>query len=155
MLNDETLFRSVRDEPHYFGCDGKGELKHLSHSAFNDPDMQPSVDRAVMRAGGAAESRKSSTDGVVALVAVRVRAINTAVTLDAKGRPTQTHQVDVVHAPEAENHSHSLVKSAPQIASGSAFKRLKEALCLIAAAKGWAFPPQSSRGLMNSPSTGT
>jgi hypothetical protein len=146
VLDDETLFRVVRDEPMHFGCDGKGALTRLSHSAFNDPDMQPSVDRAVHRIGGAAESRKSASDGVVALVAVEVRSIKTLVSLDAKGRPAQSHWVDVVHAPEVENYSHALVRTAPQIASGGAFKRLKEALCFLAAAKGWAYPPESARG---------
>lgn len=146
VLDDETLFRSVRDEPQHFGCDATGELKRLSHSAFNDRDMQPSVDRATLRAGGAGDSRKSDSDGVVALVAVEVRAIKGVATRDSKGRAKQPHQVDVVHAPEADNHSHSLVKTAPQVASDGAFKRLKEALCFIAATKGWAFPPRSVRG---------
>ena len=145
VLDNEKLFRAVRDEPIHFSCDAAGALKRLSHSVFNDPDMQPSVDRATLRLGVAAESRKSPGDGVVELVAVEVRSIKALVSRDPKGKPTLAHDIDVIHAPEAENYSHALVRTAPQVASGGTFKRLKEALCLIAETNGWAFPPQSVR----------
>lgn len=147
VLDNETLFRAVRDESIHFSCDAAGALRRLSHSVFNDPDMQPSVDRATLRLGVAAESRKSPSDGVVALIAVEVRSIKALVSRDSKGKPTLTHDVDVIHAPEADNYTHALVRTAPQVASSGTFKRLKEALCLIAEAKGWAFPPQSARRL--------
>lgn len=145
VLNEEGLYRSIRDEVQHFGCDARGALTRLSHSAFNDRGKQPSVDRARMRPGGASESRKSPSDGVVTVAAAEVRAIRTVATLDRKGNVAQQHEVNVVHDPEPNNHSHALVVTAPHAASDGAFKRLKEALCRIAERKGWAFRPESMR----------
>ena len=145
VLNEEDLFRSIRDEAQHFGCDSRGALTRLSVSAFNDREKRPSVDRACMRHGGASESRKSPTDGVVVVVAAEIRAIRGVTTLDRKGNVAQHHDVDVLHDPEPDNHSHALVLAAPHVASESAFKRLKEALCRIAERRGWAFRPESMR----------
>ena len=145
VLDVEPLFRAVRDDVQYYSCDTNGVLRKLSASAFNDRDMEPSVDRASLRPGGPSDSRKSDTDGVISLVAREVRSIKAVVTLDKKAHPVNNHQVDVVHAPEIDNHSHALVKTAPTVANDSTFKRLKEALCRLAESKGWAFPPHSLR----------
>lgn len=145
VLNEEDLYRSIRDEPQLFGCDSRGALTRLSASAFNDRAKQPSVDRAAMRVGGASESRKAQSDGVVTVVAADVRAIRGVATMDAKGNVVQLHEVDLLHDPEPDNHSHALVITAPHVASDGAFKRLKEALCRIAERRGWAFRPHSMR----------
>ena len=146
VLDLEKLFRAVRDSPQLFGCEVNGTLKRLSHSVFNDPGREPSVDRAGLRQGGPADSRKSDSDGVVPLVACDVRAIKSVVSYDEKKRPVSHHFVNVEHDPLPDNHSHALVKTAPQLAGDGAFKRLKEALCRIAEHHGWAFKPGSLRG---------
>jgi hypothetical protein len=145
VLDDETLYRSVRDDRLNFVCDGQGSLTRLSTTAFNDRGKEPSVDRATLRPSGPPSSRRSESDGVVSLVTLDVRAIRAVVTYDNKGKVVQSHDVDVHHAPEDDNYSHALVKTAPHAAADNTFKRLKEALCRLAEARGWAFPPSSWR----------
>jgi hypothetical protein len=65
--------------------------------------------------------------------------------LNKKGVVEEMHSVDVVHFPEQGNYSHSLVKTAPAVASDGAFKRLKEALARIAQSRDWAYRPHSLR----------
>jgi len=143
VSDDETVFRAIADESQLFAIDAAGNLR-LSGSAFNDRRKEPSVDRASM-VEGAIASRKSESDGVVCLVTGEVRSVKSVVTLDAKQRPICEHQVDVVHDPVENNSAHSVVRTAPTAASESAFRRLKEALCLLANKAGWMYPPASRR----------
>ena len=144
VLDEEAVFRAVADGPQLFAVDSSGSLR-LSGSAFNERRREPSVDRASMMQGGAGASRKSESDGVICLIAGEVRAVKTVVTLDQKQRPIHPHQVDVVHDPVDGNAAHAVVRTAPALASDSAFRRLKEALCLLANKRGWAYPPASRR----------
>lgn len=140
----EVVLRSVKDDPTHFVCDAAGRLLRLCHSAFNDPERQPSVDRASLQAGGAQAARRSPNDGVVSLVALDIRSAGVH-TLNSKGKVIQEHGVDVRHNPLTTNYSHALVVTDPAIASDGAFKRLKEALCLLAGPRGFAYPPASRR----------
>lgn len=144
VLDEETVFRAVLDQPQFFTVDASGNLR-LSGSAFNDRRKEPSVDRASMIHGGADTCRKSESDGVVGLVSFEVRAIKTVVTLDQKERPVHEHQVDVVHNPVCGNAAHAVVRTAPALVSDNAFRKLKEALCLLASRSGWAYQPASRR----------
>ena len=144
VLDEEAVFRAVADNPQLFAVDESGSLR-LSGSAFNDPRREPSVDRSSLKHGGAGASRRSESDGVICLVSGEVRAVKTVVTLDQKQRPLHAHQIDVVHDPVEGNAAHAVVRTAPTLASDGAFRRLKEALCLLANRRGWAFPPASRR----------
>jgi mannose-1-phosphate guanylyltransferase len=145
VLDDEHLFRSVEDHVNLHACDTNGKLRQLSHSAFNDRYHRPSVDRALMRTGGAQASRLKEDDGVVTVCTRDVRSIRHVVTSDSKGKPIQGHQVDVVHEPLANNAAHSVVSTAPKVESKGAWMKLKEALCQLAKARGWSYPPASAR----------
>lgn len=145
VLDEEDLFRSVRDDPQCFGWDANRKALRLSHSSFNDPDKQPSVDRAGLQSSGPQATRFTETDGVVVMTASQVRAVRGLKTCDAKGKALHDHDVDVHHAPEEHNYSHALIKTVPQAVSDGTFKRLKEALCRIAEGRGWAYPPSSLR----------
>lgn len=136
----ETVFRSVTDGPTYFSMDD-GTLR-LSHSAFNDPMWQPSVDRQCMRSDPEL-SRRHEDAGVVQLNVEAVRQIDVW-TNTKKGAPDFKHTVDVRHEPEVENHAHATVQADPQ-AVNNAFKRVKEALCRIADEHGWIALPKSRR----------
>jgi len=140
----EEIYRSVKDLPSHFAQDSTGRLK-LGSSAFNDPDKRPSVDRAKHCAEGPQSSRRNEADGVVSLNVGDVRSIAGVVTNDKKGKPLQSHAVDVVHHPEDDNFSHALVVTNPDVVAEPAFKRLKEALCLLAERRGWVHVPASQR----------
>ncbi len=144
VLKEELVFRAVADNPQLWGTDQAGGLR-LSGSAFNDRNKEPSVDRESLLALGAAQSRKSESDGVACLLTGEVRAIRTVVTLDAKQQPVREHIVDVVHVPVTDNAAHAVVRTDPLVSNDGAFRRLKEALCLLANTRGWAYLPASKR----------
>ena len=138
--DDERVYRAVADNPNCFSMSG-GVLR-LSHSAFNDhPDSKPSVDRVSMLQGDPEASRRTPTDGVVVLAVQRIREI-APVQKDHKGREVQRHSVDVVHDPKPFNRAHALVVANPELGS-SVFKKLREALCLLADPGGWKVEPAS------------
>jgi len=142
IANEEVLYRSVKDvaENHKVGPNGELLLKH---SAFNDPGRKPSVDRKTMRADPELSKRQAEA-GVVAITAQEVRSISNVITLDKKQRQVgDAHAVDVFHRPVDGNGSHSQVEANPEVASDSAWKRLKEALCQRAQARHWVCAPAS------------
>ena len=145
VLNEELLYRSVRDSGDHHGCDPDGRLVRVGNSAFNDPERKPSVDRALLREGGPKDSRFSQQDGIVTMGAGEVRSISTVVTNNKKAEPLHGHGVDVLHAPVEYNYAHAQIETAPHVASDGAWKKLKEALCRIAVARGWTYPPASVR----------
>jgi hypothetical protein len=145
VLNQEVLYRSVRDSDEHHGCDPKGQLLRLGNSAFNCPDRKPSVNRESLSSGGPEASRLTQADGIVMLLTEQVRSISAVVTNDKKGAPLLTHNVDVVHAPVPENYAHAQIEADPRVSSDGAWKKLKEALCRIALLRGWVYPPASAR----------
>lgn len=144
--SDEFLFRSVNDSVECHRSDANGALLELGHSAFNDPKRQPSVDRRSLRADVPADSRRAPEAGVVTLVAGEVRSIRSVRTFDPKGKTVvHEHEVDVLHRPVAGNYSHAQIEGSPHPDASGAWKKLKEALCQLAKARGWSFPPASAR----------
>jgi len=141
---EELLLRSIRDSDDYFVCDESGALLEVKISAFNDREKKPSVDRQMLREGAPESSKLNLSDGVVTLCAKEVRGVSPVIARDQDGHEISQHAVDVHHRPLENNYSHSQVECAPQIASGSAWKRLKEALCRIAVQRGWTCRPASS-----------
>ena len=138
VSNDEFLYRSVPNSPDCFSMvDGK---VRFSSSAFNDRAWKVSVDRAQL-VESAEETKFNQTDGVVALLTLDVRAID-SVKQDENG---PAYRIDVVARPIEEdkdqgieaNPAHAQVESAPDLANKSRFKKLKEALAQLATRAGW------------------
>lgn len=140
---DELLLRSVRDSEDCFMCDGSGELLQVRTSAFNDRERKPSVDRQGLRQGAPQASKKSPSDGVIALGASEVRGISVA-TMNKNDEVEVKHAVDVLHRPLDENYAHAQIECAPHVVGDGAWKRLKESLCRIAKQRGWACRPAST-----------
>lgn len=145
VSDDEVLYRSVQNHPDYFSMvDGK---VRFSASAFNDRTHKVSVDRARLRQS-AEETKFSSTDGVVALLTLDVRGIDSVEQTDT-GAP---YRIDVIPRPIKadqaqgikENPAHAQVESAPELANRSRFKRLKEALAQLANRGGWHMEPSET-----------
>lgn len=145
VLSEELVLRSVRDDRQFFACLPDGSGLRLSQSAFNDRAKQPSVDRLALCTAGPESCLKTASDGLVAVCAGDIRALQTIQTLDHKQRPVATHAVDVIHDPLEDNYAHALVCSAPAIESEGAFRKLKEALCRLAERRGWVCLPESMR----------
>lgn len=137
IADDELLYRSVADAVECHETAARTLLR-LSHSTFNDPEHQPSVDRASLRPDGPDSSRWTPEHGVVGLNAGAVRRV---VFTSKDGK----HATAVNFAPLSNNAAHALICPDPHVTSGPAFKRMKEALCLIAKPGGWLSLPASAR----------
>lgn len=143
--NEDELYRRVPNAPGMYSLvDGK---LRFSSTAFNDRTQKPSVDRAKLR-GSPNETKLAVTDGVISLVALEIRAISIENVDAAEGEPPQ-YSVDVIPRPIPvnnpdglpENRAHAQVETTPLLASPSRFKKLKEALAILASNREWAIEP--------------
>lgn len=143
--SEEGLYRRVPSNQGKYAI-VEGRLR-FSSTAFNDPGRKPSVDRAKLR-NSPEETKWDPTDGVVSLVAFEVRAIKVENTEATKDDPSH-YSVDIVPRPIPagnpeqlpENMAHAQIESDPVMASGSRFRKLKEALAQIADHRGWLVEP--------------
>ena len=143
--NGESLYRRIKSDPSMFPIiDGK---QRFSSTVFNSPDHKPSVDRAKLRSSPS-ETKVAITDGVITLLTADVRAISIENTSADPGA-SKTYSVDVIPRPVpvdnpdglAENKAHAQIEADPILASPSRFKKLKEALALLASQNGWSIKP--------------
>jgi len=148
VTDDEHLFRRVRGSVAGQTCyQTVGNRVLFSQSAFNDPDKEPSADRAGLRANPEL-SRFVPEDGIVTLGVDQVRKIGPIDKLTERGKPAKDSQgrkigytVDVVPKPRWGNCPHALIVMVPGAAGAGAFKRLKEALARLASDAGWTIQP--------------
>lgn len=140
----EDLYRAIRSDGTEFTVTG-GQVR-FSASAFNDRARKPSVDRSAVRTDPR-DSRKSATDGVAVVRAAQVRSIRTIRVDPAKKVDERTYQVDAIHRPlpddndPTENPAHCQIECCPSIATDNHFKKLKEALALLANSRGFIVAP--------------
>lgn len=133
------VFRSVN--PDYVKSDMAGGPL-LSSQAFNDPNMQPSVDWAHMVVNPTS-SLRGDNHGVVRVSVAEIRAIG-EVRKGPEDNPEITYTVDVQSNPVEGNNAHALIICSPDVKSRGVFDRLKEALARIASGKGWVIAPTYS-----------
>ncbi len=121
--DEEILYRSVRL------ADGGYKLENgvyqISSSAFNDRNMQPSVDRAQLKNNNPEQSRKSKTDCVVSLKTLEIRN-------ETIERNEINYILDVKPDPTDENPAHAIVVPSPEYKNEKAFRKVKERLARIA-----------------------
>lgn len=129
--DDEVLYRRV---PH--GVSGvtldNGRLRPSSQ-AFADRLWEISVDRALI-CGGAVYSCSAPTDYVCSLRASQARQINSVIQRRADASILVQHTVIVRPDPilEPPNPAHALIIANPQVANKNTFRKLAEALALLA-----------------------
>jgi len=131
--DDELLYRRIpyrTDHPFYYARQPDGTIR-LSASAFGDRNRRISVDRARLTGNQPSRSLSTPNDGVVSVVAHTIRAESIAAN-DSRGRPVETHMLDVIPAPLPENPAHAEIVANPDITSKSAFERLKQMLVRLA-----------------------
>lgn len=143
--NDDELYRRIPNAPGMYSVvDGK---LHFSSTAFNDRGHKPSVDRAKLRSSPC-ETKLAVTDGVISLFAVEIRDISIENVGAAVDEPPN-YSVDVIPRPVLfdnpeglpENKAHAQVETNPILASPSRFKKLKEALAILASNRDWIVKP--------------
>ena len=141
--DNELLYRAVRANGDEY-CVADGVLR-ITANAFNDRTSKPSVDRSSVRPDPR-DTRLSPTDAVTSLVTEDVREIG-PIKIAAPSGPV-SYSVDVHHRPidgsetEAANPAHCQIECDPEIKS-THYKRVKEALALLATKRGWSVPPNS------------
>ncbi|WP_371142387.1 hypothetical protein [Burkholderia cepacia] len=132
------------------GCiayeDGK---ERISTTAFNDRNNKPSVDRAKLR-NSPEDTKHAPTDGIIELSAAEVRGIRDVEITDPQTQPPTYYVVDVVPRPVdadeeqgiKENPAHAQIEATPHADANSRFRKIKEALAVIANQRGWLIRPQ-------------
>jgi hypothetical protein len=85
IADDEIIYRCVFYGKDYYEIDGDSGLPKISGQAFSDRNQKPSVDRAILRDNDPAQTQKSPEDGIVGLVVMDVRKIDTVEQMDSKG----------------------------------------------------------------------
>jgi hypothetical protein len=142
VSDDEQLYRSVRNETQFFKTvDG---AVRFSNTCFNDPAGKVSVDRANLR-NSAEETKFSPSDGIIKLLARDIRDIGPipnpdggdGYLIDVHPRPIPADNPDGL----PENLSHAQIEASPDFTNPSRFKKLKEALALLADGNGWFIAP--------------
>ncbi len=141
----EDLYRAIRADRGEFTVTADGQLK-FSASAFNDRDRTPSVDRSSIRTEPR-DTRINATDGVTVVRAAQVRSIRTIRIDPGKKNDDRVYQVDAIHRPlpddddPAENPAHCQIECCPSIATDNHYRKLKEALALLANTRGFIVNP--------------
>ena len=146
----EVLYRAVRANADEYRLETDGRLRFTAN-AFKDSLCKPSVDRSNLR-NDPRDTRFSPSDGVTSLITKDVRAIGTVLVMNPDGRTVkQVYRVDALHRPviksEAEprdNPAHCQIECDPEIRN-THFKKLKEALALLATQRGWIVEPEETR----------
>ncbi len=147
VADDETLYRAIQNEGKEQGwhVDQDGVLR-FTEAAFLDPEGKPSVDRARLLDGDPAKAQKHSSDGVVALLARDVRAIDEP-RRDKKGRQVGRFEIDVLPDPLPDNPAHAVVTADPPPGSNPQ-RRIRDALARLAQSRGWTIPPEKLRSVV-------
>ena len=138
VADSEVLYRAVTAVPRCLVSDAQGNVR-ISSMTFNDAGRRPSVDRAILCPGGAADTqvRFSSGSGVLSLVAGDVRRLTAA-----HGGTGQVYGVDVDPVPVEGNPAHGEIFGRPPFDTDKVFERIKQALARLAEVT---IPPEDVR----------
>ena len=144
--DSELLYRAVRKDADEYRLEADGRLRFTAN-AFKDQFCKPSVDRSSLRVDPR-DTRFSTSDGVTSLVTEDVRAIGSVAVRSSDGKEVKlVYRVDVQHRPitksetePRDNPAHCQIECDPEI-KNTHFKKLKEALALLATQRGWVVEP--------------
>ena len=129
LHGDELLYRSILPGDVVVQPSGW----RLRSTAFNDRNKKPSVNRACI-SPDPRDTRRSSSDGVVALVTQEVRTdVRVFVDPNAPANKRTEYKVDVFARPilsgnpdgEQENLAHAQIETEPEYVSKENFNKLK------------------------------
>lgn len=120
--NSEILFRSVRESEIEINNTG---ILRVKASAFNDRNMQPSVNRGIFNDNDPAKTQFDKSQYVVRLCAFKIR--------DQKiARADRTYILDIIPKPEKMNNTHAERIPSPEYKNKEAFRKVQESLSHIA-----------------------
>lgn len=127
--DSETLYRRFVLDNYPLDSTGK---RTVSSQAFTDRDMEVSVDRAELVENNPNRTKENQSDGIIGLAALVVREISTVQSLDKKGKLDKRYAVDVIPKPELNHEAHAVIIAIPEYSNDKIFRRLREALAIIA-----------------------
>lgn len=139
VSDDEILYRRFQIG-HYNTCQLTGK-KVISSQAFTDRTCKVSVDRAKINYDEPSKTQIFPTDGVVELLAGKVRNVSDISKNDAKGNLLQLQTLLVTADPIKDddelpdNSAHALIYASPDHGNRAVFNRVIEALALLAIVK--------------------
>lgn len=142
VTDDEVLYRRVPRKEGLYIIQADGIIK-VSSSAFSDRSFRPSVNRAELCQNNPFKTQRETTDGVVSIVTRDVRAIDTVVQNDEKGRPVKVFCIDVEHVPIIgdpvlpDNPAHAEIYLIPSSSNRTTFRKLCERLAQLANEREW------------------
>ena len=145
--DSEELYRRVASGFNY--CKKTEDGWHVSASAFGDREQKVSVDRASLCDNDPTRTQIELADGIALLIAGEVRRISRQGLNPNRndGEPKLlTYNIDVIHRPTHENPAHTQVEPSPPYKTGNVFKKIREALALLAAKRPWLIEPEEIRG---------
>ena len=148
VKDEETLFRRVLSGKNLYTVQS-GKLR-LSSQAFADRKREPSVVRAALCNNDPSWAQQDDHDGVVSLVAIDVRQISVSGLHKEKAPTVQKeiqYNIDVVPRPLEANQAHAVICPTPPYRTNSVFRRVREALVLLASRRNWTIPPVDMRNM--------
>ena len=138
VTDDELLYRRVRSEDYRWQADGTPLVLSV---AFADRRSRPSVNRASLCGHDPTVLVVAPTDGVVGILVADVRATDTVVQNDARGRPLHAYLVDIEPVPLPDNPAHAEIFLHPDCDTVSVFRKLCTRLARLANARPWELIP--------------
>ncbi|MGH2516960.1 MAG: hypothetical protein ACRDHP_15010 [Ktedonobacterales bacterium] len=149
--DDEDLYRCVwydegENRVGLYVTEPDGTVK-FSSQVFNDRRQRPSVDRATLCGHEPKHAQKKPSAGVTAVLAGKIRVLG-PFDQSAPGKVIEKVIVDVEHKPikddpnEPDNLAHAEIFTQP-VCSGNVFRKVREALALLANDRGWLIKPGS------------
>lgn len=127
--DSETLYRRFVLDNYPLDSTGK---RTVSSQAFTDREMQISVDRAKLNVANSELTKQLATDGIISLIAGEIRQISTVQSFDKYQNPLTSYTVDVQPDPEENHEAHAIIIAIPVYSNEKIFRRLREALAIIA-----------------------
>ena len=145
--DSEKLFRRVPTDGDYLKQTEAGW--RVSSSAFGDKGSRtPSVDRAELCNDDPTHTQSKPSDGVVVLIAREVRAIAPTGRSLVGGEAVPKmirYKIDVIHRPLLENQAHAQIEPSQPYQTGNVFRKVREALAVLARRRDWLIKPEKMR----------
>ncbi|SRR5216683_865136 len=150
VADDEVLYRRVLDGRDLYTTNADGTVEFYAQAFGDTEGFRTSVDRAKLCDNNPRYTLSTYSGGVVSLVALDVRSIESLPQFGKGGvnqPPIQTFNVEVEPVPiindphEPDNPAHAEIYTIPECPNSRVFKRLREQLALLANARQWALKP--------------
>ncbi|MEP0801249.1 hypothetical protein [Funiculus sociatus] len=139
VKNDELLYRCI-----FYGRNCyqvTGNTAKISSQAFSDRHQAPSMDRACLCNYDPKWTQKHEQNGVISLIVVDIRMIDSVVQCDAKGNIICQHKIDVHPRPTTDNIAHAQIEPSPEYQNKTTFRKLLERLAFLANQREWEIKP--------------